>query len=111
MSPSTQLAALSPLPPTLQADINRALAPFSSPANLWVSLGYLLLSLSYCAAAGLAFAWLRPLLPAAVWLPLYSAVQGTCAVGLWVLGHECGHGAFAKQRATTVTPRGGGMSG
>lgn len=26
--------------------------------------------------------------------PLYSVIMGTVTVGFWVLGHECGHGAF-----------------
>jgi omega-6 fatty acid desaturase (delta-12 desaturase) len=26
--------------------------------------------------------------------PLYSTVMGTIMTGVWVLGHECGHGAF-----------------
>merc|ERR1712176_1381896 len=28
----------------------------------------------------------------------YSAITGTVAMGLWVLAHECGHGAFSKDR-------------
>ena len=28
---------------------------------------------------------------------LYSTVMGTAMTGLWVLGHECGHGAFGDQ--------------
>lgn len=28
----------------------------------------------------------------------YSCVTGTVAMGLWVLAHECGHGAFSKNR-------------
>lgn len=28
----------------------------------------------------------------------YSALTGTVAMGLWVLAHECGHGAFSKNR-------------
>jgi len=28
----------------------------------------------------------------------YSAVTGTVAMGLWVLAHECGHGAFSKDK-------------
>jgi len=31
------------------------------------------------------------------WLA-YSAITGTVAMGLWVLAHECGHGAFSKDR-------------
>ncbi len=42
---------------------------------------------------------------AALWLPMtwawlpawiaYAVVTGTAAVGLWVIAHECGHGAFS----------------
>lgn len=28
----------------------------------------------------------------------YSALTGTVAMGLWVLAHECGHGAFSKDK-------------
>jgi fatty acid desaturase len=28
----------------------------------------------------------------------YAAVTGTVAMGLWVLAHECGHGAFSKNK-------------
>lgn len=37
----------------------------------------------------------------AAFLPLwlcYAAVTGTVAMGLWVLAHECGHGAFSDNR-------------
>ena len=49
-----------------------------------------------------ALAWLY--IPLSwVWLPAwlaYAYVNGTIAVGLWVVAHECGHRAFAKE--TTV---------
>lgn len=35
------------------------------------------------------------------WLPvwiLYAFVNGTISIGLWVLGHECGHGAFSDKQ-------------
>ena len=28
----------------------------------------------------------------------YAVVTGTVAMGLWVLAHECGHGAFSDVR-------------
>jgi len=37
----------------------------------------------------LSWAWLP------VWL-LYAVATGTAATGLWVIAHECGHGAFAR---------------
>lgn len=35
----------------------------------------------------------------------YSAVTGTVAMGLWVLAHECGHGAFSKNKKTSKHSR------
>jgi len=67
------------------------------------SLGYLSVSVlgtALCTAGGVAA--LSVLDPAnALTLPFwlaYSAVTGTVAMGLWVLAHECGHGAFSKDR-------------
>jgi len=62
------------------------------------SLGHLVQSL-VCTAACAATAQLIPLKAAA--MPLwaaYACVTGTAAMGLWVLAHECGHGAFSDDR-------------
>jgi hypothetical protein len=67
------------------------------------SLGYLSVSVigtALCTAFGVAA---LPILdPAQIWtLPFwlaYSVVTGTVAMGLWVLAHECGHGAFSKDK-------------
>ncbi|MFZ4517371.1 MAG: fatty acid desaturase [Microthrixaceae bacterium] len=45
------------------------------------------------AAAFLPLTWAW----APVWV-LYAVVCGTAATGLWVLAHECGHGAFSSSR-------------
>ena len=37
------------------------------------------------------------LLALPLWL-VYAVVTGTVAMGLWVLAHECGHGAFSDDR-------------
>lgn len=68
------------------------------------SLGYLAVSVlgtAACTAVGVAalgvfnpsniFSW-------AFWLP-YDIITGTVAMGLWVLAHECGHGAFSSNKA------------
>jgi fatty acid desaturase len=67
------------------------------------SLGYLSISLAGTAACTVAGVNLLSVLPLAnpltwpLWMA-YSAVTGTVAMGLWVLAHECGHGAFSKDR-------------
>ena len=67
------------------------------------SLGYLSVSVigtALCTLVGtglLKFAPPENLLTLPIWLT-YSAITGTVAMGLWVLAHECGHGAFSKNR-------------
>jgi len=67
------------------------------------SLGYLSVSVvgtTLCTAFGVAS--LSVLDPANILtLPFWTAydvITGTVAMGLWVLAHECGHGAFSKDR-------------
>ena len=67
------------------------------------SLGYLSVSIlgtALCTAIGVNM--LSVFNPDSLWtLPIwtaYSAVTGTVAMGLWVLAHECGHGAFSKNK-------------
>eukprot|EP00970_Alexandrium_tamarense_P009119 scaffold1795_cov187-Alexandrium_tamarense.AAC.37 len=67
------------------------------------SLGYLSVSVigtALCTAFGVNA--LSVLNPSQIWtLPFwtaYSVVTGTVAMGLWVLAHECGHGAFSKDK-------------
>jgi len=67
------------------------------------SLGYLSVSTigtAICTSLGIcALRFLNPsnLLTLPFWT-LYSLGTGTVAMGLWVLAHECGHGAFSKNR-------------
>jgi fatty acid desaturase len=68
------------------------------------SLGYLSVSTiatALCGAAGISMlSFVNPANPLTwpIWAA-YSAVTGTVALGLWVLAHECGHGAFSKNKA------------
>lgn len=68
------------------------------------SLGYLSVSVVgtvICTAIGFGMlGFLNPANPLTwpIWTA-YSAVTGTVAMGLWVLAHECGHGAFSKNKA------------
>lgn len=67
------------------------------------SLGYLSVSTigtAICTAFGISALNVLPpdnLLTLPFWTA-YSAFTGTVAMGLWVLAHECGHGAFSKNR-------------
>ncbi|MEM7092570.1 MAG: fatty acid desaturase [Actinomycetota bacterium] len=79
------------------------------PADAFVidekrSLAYAMFSLvATVAPAVLAYRYL-PL--SLVWLPVWVAVAivvGTCAFGMWIIAHECGHGAFSKHRAVETT--------
>jgi len=71
------------------------------------SLGYLSVSLAgtaLCTAAGVS---LLSVIGTSIWtLPIwtaYSAITGTVAMGLWVLAHECGHGAFSTNKTLQDT--------
>lgn len=67
------------------------------------SLKYLAYSLSLtalCVTAGTFIPLKAAFVP--LWLA-YASVTGTVATGLWVLAHECGHGAFSKNRRLETT--------
>ena len=62
------------------------------------SMGCVLQSLlSTAACACLAFAIPFKLAATPLWIG-YAVLTGTAAMGLWVLAHECGHGAFSDSR-------------
>ncbi len=69
-----------------------------------ISLGYLLQSIIIQAvviAIGLAIPFTQKMIP--IWI-LYAFLSGTTAMGFWVIAHECGHGAFSKNRVLeTIT--------
>ena len=62
------------------------------------SLGYLLQSIliqAVVTAIGLAIPFTPRMIP--IWI-IYAFISGTTAMGFWVIAHECGHGAFSKNR-------------
>lgn len=67
------------------------------------SLSYLAVSVvgtALCTAFGVSMAGVigtSSLLTLPIWTA-YSVVTGTVAMGLWVLAHECGHGAFSSNK-------------
>ncbi len=79
------------------AEIKAAIPAECFEPQLSTSLGYAATSVLLTTITAVA-AWV--FLPLGwAWLPvwvLYAAVCGTFATGIWVIAHECGHGAFAK---------------
>ena len=84
----------------LQNKINGVLQKYVNKQNILTSTSYLLrdilISISFTYIAYIS----RNVFSQILWIFLYSSIQGTIWTGLWVLGHECGHGAFAKNKIT-----------
>ena len=62
------------------------------------SLRYLLQSgliQSFVVVIGLSIPFTSKMIP--LWI-IYSLISGTTAMGFWVIAHECGHGAFSKNK-------------
>jgi omega-6 fatty acid desaturase (delta-12 desaturase) len=81
-----------------KADIKRAVPAHCFTRQTGTSLRYLAQSLAIQVglfALGRAIPLRRAMLP--LWIA-YALATGTAATGLWVLAHECGHGAFSDNR-------------
>jgi len=90
------------------SDIRRAIPAHCFERNLVTSFGYVLYDLSIIAAlfylatkietivtVARFGSLLTPLLQHALWI-CYWICQGSVMTGMWVIGHECGHGGFAN---------------
>jgi len=67
-------------------------------SNTKTSLRYLLQSVfiqSLVVAIGLSIPFTPKMIP--IWI-IYALISGTTAMGFWVIAHECGHGAFSKNK-------------
>merc|ERR1719326_37955 len=81
-----------------KAQVRAALPPHVLTRDTKKSLMYAAISVARSAAC-LGLGFLIPL--KAAFLPLwlaYAAVTGTVWTGMWVIAHECGHGAFSDNR-------------
>ena len=72
--------------------------------NTKTSLRYLFQSVLiqfFVVAIGLSIPFTPKMIP--IWI-IYSLLSGTTAMGFWVIAHECGHGAFSKNKSLeTIT--------
>lgn len=84
-------------------DLRAVIPPDCFVSDTSTSLAYLGVSLACTMACTLVGIKSLSILPPENFLTLpfwalYSAVTGTVAMGLWVLAHECGHGAFSPNQ-------------
>jgi len=78
----------------MQREVNRIAKPYrTKPDFLW-SLCFLARDIVYIVAYAALISAVKPYVPMALLVPFYSVTMGTIMLGPWVLGHECGHGAF-----------------
>lgn len=104
MTPETVLDGPSAPTPTIHRLPTRAEVRSIIPDDCFVrgtgrSLRYLAGSLAVVVALVTSAALFVPMTWA--WLPvwvLYAVATGTAATGLWVIAHECGHGAFSPNQ-------------
>lgn len=80
--------------------IRNAIPAHCFEASLWTSFYYVFRDLTMVSA--LVWAALTyiptiqdPIARVSAWM-VYGFVQGLVCTGVWILGHECGHGAFSK---------------
>ena len=88
----------------LQSKINTITNKYICKQDLFISIFFLFrdisISIYFTYVAYYIKSWLPDILLYKIfWLFIYSLGQGTIWTGLWVLGHECGHGAFAKTKS------------
>jgi len=77
-----------------QAEINKVLQKYENKKSLATSCFYLLVDISL----NLCCFHLLSGRPGILSYIIYSLIQGTLLLGLWVLAHECGHGGFSNHK-------------
>ncbi|KAH8648132.1 fatty acid desaturase-domain-containing protein [Tricladium varicosporioides] len=103
-SRALQTKPASDMTSTINLKALRASVPdYCFKPSLIISLYYLFRDLVLSAALIIISSTLIPILPTTslriiAW-SLYGWLQGLVFTGLWVLGHECGHGAFSTSKA------------
>ena len=78
----------------MQKEVNRVAKPYRAPPDFLWSLRYLARDIVYIIVWGVLASLVSPHVHGFMFYPAYSVTMGTIMLGPWVLGHECGHGAF-----------------
>lgn len=79
-----------------QKRLNAICKKYSYTPNILTSILYLVIDCSYAVLVILLTLLLKEYLTPTILFVGYSIVMGTVMTGLWVLGYECGHGAFGR---------------
>ncbi|KAJ9548186.1 hypothetical protein OSB04_020729 [Centaurea solstitialis] len=90
--------APSSTPPFTLGDIKRVIPPHCFERSLIRSSSYLFFDLFLSSLFYYIAAVYIPRLPISLWYvawPVYWILQGSVQMGIWVIGHECGHHAFS----------------
>lgn len=88
-------------PPFTLGDIKQKIPDHCFERSTLRSSAYLVFDLAAISLLVYVSTWIDslPVLPFFRWTvfwPLYWFTCGAVATGVWVIGHECGHGAFSK---------------
>ncbi|KAI5921528.1 Delta(12) fatty acid desaturase [Camillea tinctor] len=87
--------------------IRKAIPPHCFVPSTWRSLGYVVRDFAMAGALGYAALAYIPSVPNPIYRTLlwtvYGFFQGLVGVGIWILAHECGHGAFSVHRGLNDT--------
>jgi len=83
-------------PPFTIKDLRAAIPPELFESSLLTSLTYLAKDLVMSTVITVLTMQALIFLPAYLVFPVYWVAQGSIWFGLWILAHECGHGAFSK---------------
>lgn len=82
--------------------IRKTIPPHCFQPSAWRSMSYVVRDLAM--AAALTYGALtyipsvdNPVYRTSLWV-VYGFIQGLVGVGIWILAHECGHGAFSLHR-------------
>ena len=91
-------------PPFSLADIRAAIPPHLFTRPLGTSLYYLVRDFVFIAALGAVAYGIDASFQLPWWASLllwaaYAFVQGNSFTGLWIIAHECGHGAFSDYKS------------
>ncbi len=89
------------LPTFSMRDVRDAIPPHSFQPDTIMSFSYILRDLFLIGSTAYAATYIHfapyPYLRGLLWV-IYSFLQGLFGTGLWILAHECGHGAFTRHK-------------